>query len=225
MKKLTALILAVAMILCLTACGNNEESPATTISETSTDETTATQTTETTVNETTYAETTTDIELSRKNGVYGNTLVLGNIEFTIPDGFLVTVINTNSYLLSSEDYACSFAVCANSIMELDEEKTKTYLPMQHKVYMTENATRFSEDTLDGFIAGYSVTFDFYGEITTELDVSTNIDATFTDSWYAYTVLFRCDTNSENLADYVSTFVTFTGYSKYIGNSPRFEFVQ
>lgn len=173
--------------------------------------------------------TTSPIETTRpskqETGIYGDTIILGNIQFTIPDGFTASKINERTFLLSSEDNECFFGLFAIDISDKSESTLKTYLPQQQKSFRDTEGTIIDEDKIDGFISGFDVMLNFYSEINLDLEITAKMDTTFTDSWYAYTVLFQCDGASEKLSDYVTTFAHFTGYSKYIGEEPRFNFVQ
>lgn len=159
----------------------------------------------------------------KDNGIYGNTVVLGNITFTIPDGFIATAVNDKSFMLSSDDGKCAFGLFAADISELDEDKAKLYLPQQDEIFVTEGSVIGDIDTIDGFVAGYDVVMDFYG-VWDGNKIITVMDGTFTDSWYAYTVMFRAE-SGDGLSDYITKFAEFTGFAIHDGTESRFDFVQ
>lgn len=220
MRKTISIVMMLAILLCSVGCSSSEQNTDTVQTNTPTVAPTVAPT-----EAPTEASTEAPKETKPENGVYGDTLILGNIKFSIPDGYEITIMDENTYMFESDDGDCAFGVFAADISELDEAATEVYLPMQADLFATDGATRVDEDTLDGYVAGFDVGLNFYMEMTQNLDVTTNIDTTFTDSWYAYTIIFRCSPTSEKQADYITTFVQFTGYSEYIGQTPRFDFVQ
>ena len=163
--------------------------------------------------------------VSHQTGVFGDKLILGNLEFSIPDGFSVTIVNDNTFSLTSSDKECVFGLHATDISELSEPQAIEYLPMQHDAFMTEGIVRVNESDLEGIIAGFDLIIDFYGEMSEDLDITTCMDTSFTDSWYAYTIMFKCDPDADKASEYVTTFVEFISYSEYLGESPRFDYVQ
>ena len=215
MKKSIVAILLIALMLCVSGCGSSNTSDTTVAAGASDNE-------NTTLN---HTQTSTTGTAKRENGVYGKILVLGNIEFTIPEGFQATIIDENTYMLTSKDYACSIGLYANSVQELDEEMTQIYLPLQHQAFVGEEETKYEESKLDGFAAGFEIKMNSYASATDDLRLSINMNSTFTDSWYAYTVMFKCASDSANLNSYVTTFAEVTGYAEYVGDEPRFDFVQ
>ena len=142
MKKSIVAILLIALMLCVSGCGSSNTSDTTVAAGASDNE-------NTTLN---HTQTSTTGTAKRENGVYGKILVLGNIEFTIPEGFQATIIDENTYMLTSKDYACSIGLYANSVQELDEEMTQIYLPLQHQAFVGEEETKYEESKLDGFAA-------------------------------------------------------------------------
>lgn len=220
MKKKYTIFLACSLTLALlSGCGTS--APSTDLSQAPTDSTFSTSAsldTTTSTNETISTEAASIISIS------GDNLTLGNLEFTIPDGFTATIVNDSSVALVSSDKDCSIGLFAADISNLNEDKAKAYLPLQHKSFVSDDGERVSESTSESLAAGFDITMNSYGEITPDLSAAC-MNSTFTDSWYAYTILFKCDINSQQLQDYVITFAEFTGYANYSGSDPRFDFIQ
>lgn len=220
MKKIVYLFLAVIVVISMTACQSGEQnSSGESISTTGEDSS------EATVNSTEHDETEQPADAAPTFGVYGDTLVLGNIKFTIPEGFLATVVDERSFQLGSKDNECYIGLFAADIGELDEDRTKIYLQAQKYLFIDEDTTKFSEESFDGHVAEFDVTLDYFGELSTNLQVTSNIYSTFTDSWYAYTVFLKCDASSDLLNEYITTYVNFVTHAEHIGAAPRFDFVQ
>lgn len=210
MKRWFAMLLAAAITLSMAAC--TADKPAET-----TPPTTTAATTEATTEPTTAPE-----KLS--TGVYGDTIILGNLKFAIPEGLLTTVIDEQTIYLSTKDKKFVIGLFALDVSALDVEKTKTFIPIQHKSFADEDDLADS-DKLDGSVAGTDVKFDFYTDIDANHNVTINMATTFTDSWYAYTIIMIHDAKSDDINNYISTFVDFTFYAENIGEAPRFDFVQ
>ncbi len=156
--------------------------------------------------------------------ISGNNMTLGNLEFMIPDGFTATVVNESSVALVSSDKACSIGLFATDISALDEAKAKEYLPLQHNSFVSDDCERVRESSSESLAAGFDITMNSYGKILPDASTAC-MDSTFTDSWYAYTILFECDINSPQIKEYITSFAEFTGYANYVGAEPRFDFVQ
>ena len=159
----------------------------------------------------------------KENGIYGNTVVIGYITFTIPDGFTATAVNDKTFMLSSDDGTCSFSLFAADISGLDEIKTKLYLPQQSELFDDDKTLIGDIDTIDGFVAGYDVVMDLYS-VMDGVKLVTAMDGTFTDSWYAYTVMLRSN-SGDNLSDNIHKFAEFTAFAEHDGPDARFDFVQ
>lgn len=226
MKRIIAIVLLMVTVLCCAGCGTADEGKniPETKATTNPTETTASETEPPTV-ATTETLTEAPTETKHVNGASGNVLILGNIKFTIPDGFILTEVGENTFHLAPKDSSCHIGLYAVDISALDEDEALAHLSIQRDIFMGEDGRRIDEDTLDGYVARRDVVMDFYGVIDTDLQITTHLDVTFTDSWYAYTIFFQSDAGSEYLNDNLTTFIYFTAYSEYIGDTPRFNSVQ
>ncbi len=202
MKRLLCVLLITLLILSLSSCGNT----SVTIDIENNNHTNAPQ------------------ETQPKTGIYNNTIILGNIKFEIPEGFTASLIEENTIALSDGNGECSIGLFAADISMLDEEKTKQYIPLMYDSFKTDGAERIEESTMDGYAAGRYVDYQFYGEINGDNN-TINLDTAFTDSWYAYMLILKCDAESDDLSDNMQTFIQMAGYSEYTGKEPRFDFVQ
>lgn len=156
--------------------------------------------------------------------VNGNAITMGNFLITLPDGFSVTSSTENSASVSSADGLCYIGVFAADVSGLTEDQIINRLPSQHESFMTPSATKGDVQDQSVTFGPYKLTFNLYAEVDTDSISTINIDGSFTDSWYTYTVLYRCATGSD-VSDHTYSFAEFCGKSKYIGLDPRFERMQ
>ena len=153
-----------------------------------------------------------------------NTITMGNFLITLPDGFSVTSSTENSASVSSADGLCYIGVFAADVSTLCEEDIIGHLPSQHESFMTPNATRGASEEQTVKFGPFSLKFNLYAELGNDSIDTINMDGSFTDSWYSYTVLFRCHVDAD-VSSHTYSFAEFCGYSKYTGLDPRFERMQ
>lgn len=157
--------------------------------------------------------------------INGDIILLGNLEFTIPKSFSAGSVSDNSIVLLSDDAFCEMGLFAADVSMLDDARLREYLSAQREAFLTENVVRLEESQLDSIVAGFDVVVNSYGEIDSKGNTAHVMDITLTDSWYSYTILFKCDTDAPNLSDFATIFAEFICYAKYLGETPRFDFVQ
>lgn len=224
MKK-KALTLLLALALLLTACGSKPAEttapPTTAPSET----TVPVETTTAPLENTEPPETTVPLS-DTVCSISANSVKFGNLQIQIPDGFSAEIVNENSIMLKNEVRVCGVILFASDISELDEDSTRLYLPMQQENFLTQDVVRGEVDTYDPLpIAGLSVSFQAYGEMYTDLSSQMVLEATFTDSWYAYTIKvvepIEDDYNGENITSVLTALINAT----HTGPAARFDFVQ
>lgn len=224
MRKIIASFLLLSLCLILFGCSgnNNEQPPATEEIPLQTSSPTKPTIPPTTEPETEPPQT------YPKTGVYGDTIVLGNITFAIPDDFIVTVVDKNSFVLSPSDGNgnCAIAIAAYDVSVLDESSTKTYLEAVNKslVDFGDDIVVPSDEDIITEIGGMEVSLRACGTSDGN-NMIFHADATFTDSWYAYTIVYKSNMKYEKHSDYNNVFVAFTLSSLHNGKEPRFEFVQ
>lgn len=153
-----------------------------------------------------------------------NEFLCGNLIFAIPEGFEIIKQDEVYTCISNDDGTCVIGFVAADIAQLDEEKTKLYLPMQHDAFLEEGIIRVSAGDLESQIAGFAVIIDAYGNANVN-PWTMNMDTSFTDSWYAYTILYRCEGESELLDQYNLMFIDMTIGAKHNGKPARFDYVQ
>lgn len=234
MKRLSCAILCILILVPFTACTNNavdEYTQASTSASSEPDIETTESIIETTENTTVTVPSTETIEATvfqkPENGVYGGDIILGNIKFAIPDEFTVSIIDEETIYLTSPEKDCMISLIAKDTSMLDETYTKEFLSRVKESIDSEDpdGVRLNESSIDGIIAGMNVVMDYYGMINSNLDMTININASFTDSWYTYILMLRSDAKSDSSNEHSITFANFVGKSEYIGLDPRFDFVQ
>lgn len=171
-------------------------------------------------------EPTTDLSSFEEQALSENQFLVGNIVVTCPEGFSVADQSEDGGMVAftSEDNDCAIGLFAFDISFMSEESAMAFLPGQHSTFIESDAVRISEDDLECTIAGFPVIIDGYGNAASD-PWYFNFDTTFTDSWYSYTMLFRCPGENEFLDQYTTAFVDLLVFSEYRGEDPRFDFVQ
>ena len=224
MRKIIASFLLLSLCLILFGCsGNNNEQPP----DTEEIPLQTSSTTKPTIPHTTEPETEPP-QTYPKTGVYGDTIVLGNITFAIPDDFIVTVVDKNSFVLSPSDGNgnCAIAIAAFDVSLLEESSMETYLDTVNKAMVDfgDDIVVPSEDDIITEIGGIEVHLRACGT-SDGSNMIFHADGTFTDSWYAYTIVYKSNMESEKHSEYNNIFVAFTLSSTHNGREPRFDFVQ
>lgn len=221
-RKNLALLLCAALLL--TAC---TAAPTTTAAptETTTPVETIAAPAETTVPPTTIPETTAPAphpvcQLS------SSTATVGNLQIPIPDGFSAEIVNDNSIMLKNEVRTCGVILFAADISDLDEETVQAYLPMQQEQFLTADVVRGDTDVYEDMsVAGIPVAFQAYGEMYTDLSTQMVLEATFTDSWYAYTIKMVEPIEDDYNGDNITSVMTALLLATHTGPAARFDFVQ
>ena len=229
MKKIIVFMLS--LLVLLSGCNS---APAENVTESTIAQTALIETSEPNVEMNTEPETkptlpeTESPQTYPETGVYGGFIVLGNITFAIPEDFIVTVVDENSYVLSPSDGLgnCAIAIAAFDVSILDENSTKNYLKT-----INESMVDFGDDIV---VPSDEDIIAEIGEMEVHLracgtsdgyNMIFHADATFTDSWYAYTIIYKYDMESEKSSEYNNIFITFTLSSVHNGKEPRFDFIQ
>lgn len=154
-----------------------------------------------------------------------STLTIGNIQFSLPDGFTIYSEVANSYGLISDDKNCVIGLYGFDVSPLTEDSVKKLLPTLHSKFLLEDEIRYDESDLNYKIAGFPVIVDFYADISNMDSPTINMNTTFTDSYYSYTLTFVCNSGSGRISEFSSAFGEMVAYSEYIGDTPRFDYVQ
>ncbi len=154
-----------------------------------------------------------------------NVITAGNFKIPIPDGFEATSSEENTASIASEDGGCFIGIFAADVSSLTEEQIIGHLPSQHDSFMTDGASRSDERETATQFGPIDIILNLYAEKSADLNATINMDASFTDSWYSYTIMFRCYAGSDKISEYSTSFAEFCGYAEYIGAEARFSFVQ
>lgn len=212
MKRFFLLCLALCLILCGCVAAPEDTDPSTP------------STTEFSENTIPVCD---DSALDKSDGATNadSSLIIGNIQFSLPDGFTIYSEVSNSYGLISDDENCVIGLYSFDVSSLTEDSVKKLLPTLHNKFLLEDEFRYDESDLNYKIAGFSVIVDFYADISNMDSPTINMNTTFTDSYYSYTLTFVCNSGSGKIADFSSAFGEMLAYSEYIGDTPRFDYVQ
>ena len=156
--------------------------------------------------------------------IVGNTITVGNYVMTIPDGFSATK-SSDLYFLSSDESSCTISIFAVNLAVLDEKHVREYISTQAEAFFNEKATRYSENIQKIKFGDITVLMDMYAEVSSDGFATINTNGTFTDSWYGYTVAIECESGSDRISEDFYSFAEFCASAEYIGEKPRFDFVQ
>ena len=217
MKRI-ALLLALALLLtaCAAAPAVTTAPPATTAPADTAPPTTVPVTT---------APAETAPQLGAPCAIDGDLISVGNLAFRCPDGFTAEIVNENAIILKNADRVCGVTLFAANVADLDEDAVRYYVPMQAESFLTQEVVRDDATVQPMTVGGIDVDFQVYGEMFADLSTQMVIDATFTDSWYAYTIKMvepiTEDYDSTNITSVMTALVLAT----YTGPDARFDFVQ
>ena len=157
--------------------------------------------------------------------VSSSEFILGNISFSIPDGFFVYSELNGSYFLTSDDRKCDISLYAFNCSILSEDMMKSVLADQHETLLGDEEIRYDESDIDFTVAGFPVIVDLYCDISDTENFQIKMNTSFTDSWYGYTMTFTCDSDSADIKEYSTIFGRMLANSEYIGDTPRFDYIQ
>lgn len=155
----------------------------------------------------------------------GDFVALGNFKIPYPKDFELNSVTENTAMFTSNDDNCVIGVFSADVSTLTESQIRDFLPAQHNSFMTEGAVKGDITEKAVSFGSFDLSFDLYAEVDTDSLATINMDTTFTDSQYSYTIMFRCYAEADNLGEHSYSFAEFCGSAKYVGGSPRFEFIQ
>lgn len=152
-------------------------------------------------------------------------LTLGNIKFTLPEGFILYSDHEDFCGFMSDDADCDISIYTFDVSSMTEEYVKDFLPDIHSKFISENEIRYNESDINYEIAGFSVIIDLYGDISDMDNTVVKMNTSFTDSWYSYTITYSCKTDGEKNKEYSNFFGEMLVSAEYTGNPPRFDYIQ
>ena len=152
-------------------------------------------------------------------------ITIGNIKFTLPDDFIVYSNHKNSCAFMSDDTDCDITLSAFDVSPLTEESVMDFLPDIHSKFISPNEIRQNETDINIKIASFPVIVDCYGDSSDIDNTTVKMNTTFTDSWYSYTITYCCKSDSEKVKVFSTAFGEMLVHSEYIGDTPRFDYIQ
>lgn len=196
MKKIIALALSIIMLLSMTACGTETSEP-----------------------EITEPPSTLSLDDS--------SVLIGNLVFEVPDRLSAKNLSgsdnsTITYIFSSADSKFTITAIAMDVSDLNEDTCKILVPSLLETIQDDSFTYMEKDPIDATIGGFNVAFSTYLEISEKSDVNVLLGTAFTDSWYTYTIYIR---ETPGDTDYSEEFADFISSAKFVGETPRFSYVQ
>ena len=196
MKKLTALLLTLGMVLSFSACGSTVPAPTAP---------SAPQTEPTTLS-TEPAD---------------NLVHIGNLTFELGDQMtfeerdnkasIVTVVPNKSYIVTA----------VLDISNLADDQIADAVSTQHAAFTAERGKGCKKEPLELEICGFTATGEGYGDVTASGSLAGYMDLTFTDTYYAYTFQYFClPDDSDDAYNLGITYGQFLATGKYHGPEPR-----
>lgn len=149
---------------------------------------------------------------------------VGNFVMTIPEGYS-SKKSSDLYMLFSENSDCIISIFAVDLSILDETHVRQYVSTQSKVYEDPEATIYNAKVQEIVFGDLPVYVSLYAEEAEDGRATIQANASFTDSWYGYTVSIECSADSDRISEDFYSFAEFCGYAEYIGNERRFDFIQ
>lgn len=154
----------------------------------------------------------------------GDTFTVGNYTMTVPDGYSAEKSN-DLFCLSSENSDGFISIFAVDISPLDEAHVHSYIASQSEAFVDEEATRYNEKIQEVTFGQLSVYLDLYAEESPDGLATIKTNGSFTDSWYGYTVAIQCSAESDKISEDFNAFAAFCASAEYVGEEPRFDFIQ
>lgn len=164
-------------------------------------------------------------ETSPSNSISGETFIIGNFTFYVPESFSVTSSEGGApFILSSADNDCIIILYASDISNMDESTANSFLYLQHESLTEYEFVVLESDDIYAIIDEFPVVLNSCLVLE---DGKSNlcIDGTFTDSFYGYTLVYKVNMDSDSQSDYNIQFVDLMACSQYNGKDPRFPLVQ
>lgn len=156
--------------------------------------------------------------------VFNNPFDIGNFRFDIPDSFeYATAEPGSAFIFYSHDKTMSFSFIAHDISNEDEIGCMGTLIAFEDSIKSKDFSYIDHELMEANIGGFDVILYPYIKLDDNLNASSVIGAAFTDSYYVYRIIL--DHSSETDPSLITDFVVFLTNSKYLGESPRFDFIQ
>lgn len=213
MKRMPTIVLAITMALSMAACQtapiDDKGTPNTETTETT--EITDTQT-NATDDVTTQATTESTTEPTQKLSTY----CVGNLEYCLVDDTQTQEIEDGYIsicLLKSKAYA---GIIYTDLTGYDATDMYLAKMTQHKVATSSRGETQDEEDYTATIAGFTAAGEEYHAVNSNGITLYGIDVTFMDTQFAYTVMFFCNGQDNNLDDYLQLYsdfienITFSG---------------
>lgn len=198
MKKFTALLLTLGMVLSFSACGNTVSAP----------------TAAPTVPSAPQTEPTT---LSTEPA--DNLFHIGNLTFDLTPPIAIEKQDGKLTLITIKPEQ-SFAIAvAQDISQLNQDQIDAAVQLHHRTY-TENKGISSHESIDLEVCGFPAIAETYVDITGDGAQVLRTDVTFTDTWYVYTIQFYAFPKNDDAYDLGLASARWVATGEYHGPEPR-----
>lgn len=200
MKKFTALLLTLCMVLSFSACGSTVSAP----------------TAAPTVPPAPQTEPTT---LSTEPA--DNLIQIGNLTFELGDQMTFEERDNNVSVVTLHPDKAYVVAIALDVSEISPDQLDIALYVQHKTIVDESGKDSKKEPLELEICGFTATGEAYGEVADNGSLTGHMDLTFSDTYDAYT--FRYVSLVEDSDEAYNLGVTYGEWlatGKYHGPEPR-----
>ena len=217
MKKILLLMIVLCIAIGLCSCSStNAETPKS--------ENTLTSETKSTIHD---AESIVPAGTQPESGIYEDSVVVGNYEFKIPKGFSVNLVDnkSNAMLFESDNTDCTMLLVASDISKVSEKDLDKVFQACSETMALDNSDILEDNEVELNLAEKSIKVRSSIKQDEDLNLSICFDTAFTDSWYVYIIQMEMDSGSDKVNEYSKKLAHFTGFAKYLGESPRFDTIQ
>ena len=197
-KSISLLLLVVCIIAALTACAADPEPSATT-------ESTAAPT----------APPTTTPPATTPSNVF----TIGNLRINLESDQTFTKHDESSYTVDIVPEKATLFIYASDVSSFGLDAANTISDIQLDT-LTEDRVKLGVSKTDLKIAGFDVVAEAYASIDSDGNVIACMDTGFTDTWYAYSFIFCCNGQDDNVSDYSYALGNLIRGIKYTGSAPR-----
>ena len=199
MKKFTALLLILCMVLSFSACGSTVSVP----------------TAAPTVPSAPQTEPTT---LSTEPA--DNLIQIGNLTFDLTLPIAIEEQDGELTLITIKPEQAFAVVVARDISQLNQDQIDAAVQLQYRIF-TENKGISNHEPADMPICGFPTIAEAYIDVAEDGTQVQRMDLTFTDTWYVYTIQYHIFTKDEDeVYDLGFAFGRWLATGEYHGPEPR-----
>lgn len=149
-----------------------------------------------------------------------NSFIIGNLEFTLAPGMSVRETRFGTYVVTFNSYDAKAEFSADNISHIQEDMIDKAVADRYKAYADRRGDDVIEETEFSIsFCGFDAAGDTFSKHKNGEIVSTHMEFAFTDTWYAYIVLFTVY-DTEQARECGEALGNLLSSVKYVGQSHR-----